>query len=130
LVVAQHCDVEAADAGGAGPLAERRQQRGPDAAPLPRVDHFDRHLGRFEVLQPHVAGDPDRRAGRRREGDQRLVVPMVDVEQKAELARAELGLGVEISLVAGLWAEPAEGEGDRPAVAGLKLADRELTRHR
>jgi hypothetical protein len=47
---------------------------------LPAVDYLDRHLGLIEPVQAHVAGDADWRSGRRREGDERLVMPVVDVK--------------------------------------------------
>ena len=59
-----------------------------------------------EIVEADVAGDPDRRARRWREGDQRLVVPVVDVEQPAELTGASSCLGMKIALVAGLDAQP------------------------
>jgi hypothetical protein len=92
--------VKAADAGGPGALGERREQCRSDAVALPRIDHLDRRLGDVELLQPHVAGDPDRCPRRRRERDQRLVVPMVDVQQATQVARGQLGLGGEIALIA------------------------------
>jgi hypothetical protein len=128
-VVAQHRHLQPADAGGPCPRAETGDQRGAHATALPPVDDLDGHLCGIEVVQAHVAGDPDRRPRRRREGDQRLMVPVVDVEQDAQLARGQVGLRGEVALVAGARAEPAEGEGDRAPVGRAKLADRDLIPH-
>jgi hypothetical protein len=73
--------VEAADSGARRALGERRQQRCAHPVALPAVDHLDRHLGLVERIHAHVAGNPDRRPGRRRERDQRLVMPVVDVDE-------------------------------------------------
>jgi hypothetical protein len=122
--------VEAADPAPCCPLGERRQECRPHPVALPFVDHRDRHLGRFEViLEAHVAGDPDWRAGRGRERDQRFVMPVVDVEKPGQLAR-QLGAGGEEPLVAGLLAQMSQRECDRPAIGRVELADRDLTAHR
>jgi hypothetical protein len=57
-------------------------------------------------------------------------MPVVDVEQEAQLARRELVLGAEVALIAGLGAEMPEGEGDRSVVGGPELPDRDLRPHR
>jgi hypothetical protein len=92
---------------------------------LPSIDDLDRHLGGLEVVQPHVASDPDRHPGRRRERDQRLVVPVVDVEQVAELTGTQDRLGREVALVARAFAQMAEHERQRVLVGAKKLADRD-----
>jgi hypothetical protein len=122
--------VEAADPGRSSPLAERGHQRRAHAVVLPFVDHLDRHLRGVELVQTDIAGDPDRRAGRWRERDQRLVVPVVDVEEVAELALAQGGLDREVALIAGSLAQVPECEGDGSPVGGAELADGDLTRHR
>jgi hypothetical protein len=124
-VAAQHRYLEAADAGSAGPLAQRGHERGTDATVLPVVDDLDRHLGRLEVVQAHVPGDPDRRPRRRRERDQRLVVPMVDTHEPYQLAWGEFVLRAEVPLIPGLRAEMRERERDSSAVGRKKLADRD-----
>jgi hypothetical protein len=129
-VVAQHRDVKAADAGGSSSLRKGREQRGADAAALPLVDHLDRHLGGLEVLEPHVAGDPDRRAGRRGVGDQRLVMPVIDARQTGQIAGGQVRPDGEEPLVAGPLAQAAERERHRPSIGRAQLADRDLTVHR
>jgi hypothetical protein len=118
--------VEAADAGARRALGERRQQGRAYAVALPAVDHLDRDLGGIELLKAHVAADPDRRPGRGREGDQRLVMPMVDLDEQAEVPWRQRGLGGEEALIAGLLAEPSEGERDGPAVGGGERANRDI----
>jgi hypothetical protein len=118
--------VEVADAGGSGALGERRQQRDANAAMLPAVDHRDCHLSRLEVvLQADVARDPDRRAWLRRERDQRVVMPVVDPHEPADVAGAEDGLRREEALEARTLAEVVEGEHEGPAVGRPQLADRD-----
>jgi hypothetical protein len=129
-VVAQHRHVEPADAGGVRLSRERLEQGAPNAAPLPAVDHLDRDFGGIEFRKAGVAGDPDRGSGRRREGDQRLVVPVVDAQQEAQLARGQLVLGAEVALVARLGTEVAEHERDGAAIAVSELPDRDLIPHR
>jgi hypothetical protein len=125
-VLAQHRHVEAADARQSCALGERRQQRAADAAMLPAVDHRDRHLSGLEVvLQPDVARDPDRGAWRRRERDQRLVVPVVDAQEPAQVPRAQHRLGREEAQEARALAQVLEGEHEGPAVRSLQLANRE-----
>jgi hypothetical protein len=124
LVVAEHRHVEAPDAGAPCPVDECRHQFGANPLVLPAVDDLDRHLGGVECLEPHVAGDPDRRPGRRREGDQRLVVPMVDVDQVGELAGRQLGLGGEEALVARPRAEVGKRERHRGSIRRQQLANR------
>jgi hypothetical protein len=63
-VLAQDRCVEATDARSACPIGQRREQDGPHAAMLPLVDDLDGHLGGIEVVEAHIAGDPDRRSGR------------------------------------------------------------------
>jgi hypothetical protein len=72
-----------------------------------------------------VAGDPDRRPRRRRERDQRLVMPVVDVDQALQLARSQGRLAREVALIPGALAEPAKCERDRPSVGAGELADRD-----
>jgi hypothetical protein len=72
-----------------------------------------------------VAGDPDRRPRRRRERDQRLVMPVVDVDQALQLARRQGQLAREVALIPGALAEPAKCERDRPSVGAGELADRD-----
>jgi hypothetical protein len=64
-VVAQDRRLEAADTGARRTHRERAHQRRADASALPAIDHLDGHLGRVELLKAHIAGDPDRRPGRR-----------------------------------------------------------------
>jgi hypothetical protein len=92
--------METADARGAGALGERGQQSDADAPVLPAVDDLDRDLGGVELVEPDVPGDPDRGPRRRRVRDQRHVVPVVDIEESAELARSERRLRGEVALVA------------------------------
>jgi hypothetical protein len=125
LVVPQHRHPELADAGGPRPLGERREQRRAHPAALPFVHHLERHLGDVELIQPHVARDPDRSPRQGRVGDEGLAVPVVDVEQATELARGQLGLGGEVALVAGLRAQPSEGKRHRAVVGGHEFADRD-----
>ena len=118
--------MEAADAGSARASAQRGHQRGADAVALPAVDYLNRDLGRLEVvIEADVAGDPDRGARRRGVRDQRLVMPVVDIEESIELARGERGLQREIALVARAIAEPGKREHDRPAVRRCELANRD-----
>jgi hypothetical protein len=122
--------VEAAYPGPHRALGERGEQGGAHPVALPAVDHLDRHLGLVERLESHVAGDPDRLARRRRERDQSLVVPVVDVEQAVQLARRQDRLDGEVALMARALAQPAEGEREGPAVGGGELADGDVTPHR
>jgi hypothetical protein len=92
---------------------------------LPAVDYLQRHLGLIELVQAHVARNPDGRSGWRREGDERLMVPVVDIEQPGQLARRELWLGRQVTLIAGALAEAPERERDGPAVRSGELTDRE-----
>jgi hypothetical protein len=118
LVVAEHRHPKAPDPGRRGPLGELRQEGSPDAAALPAIDHLDRHLGSIEVVEPQVAGDTDRRTRLGREGDQRLMVPVIDAHEPSQLPLRELGLGAEIALIARARAEMSEREGQRPPVEG------------
>jgi hypothetical protein len=121
--------VKTADAGGPGPLGERGEQRDADAPVLPPVDDLDRHLCGLEVvIEADVARDPDRRARRRRVRDQRLVVPVVDVEEPAQVAGTQDRLGREEALEARALTEPGERERDGPAVRGSELTNRD-SRH-
>jgi len=122
-VAAQHRRVKAADARGPCPLAERHQELGADAAVLPGVDHLDRDFRRFEVVEAHVAGDSDRRPRWWRKGDHRLVMPMVDAHEAAQLARGKFILRAEVALIAGLRAQAAERERERSAVRRKEFAD-------
>jgi hypothetical protein len=122
--------VEAADPGAHRAVGERSQQRRADPMALPVVDDRDRHLGLVELGQAHVACDPDRRPRRRRERDQRFVMPVVDVEELGQLTRRELGLGREEALVAGPGAQMPEREDERAAIGRAELADRQLIPHR
>ena len=79
---------EALDAVLAGPLDEPLEQRGGGAAALPVVDDGDRDLGLGGLVGADVAGDPDR-APLAVEGDQRLVVVVVDLGQVGEVAVGE-----------------------------------------
>jgi hypothetical protein len=109
--------VEAADARRSGARGERREQRGADAASLPAVNHGDRDLGGLKVVfEPDVARDRDRGAGRGRERDQRLVVPVVDAQEQAHVAWAQLRLGAEEPQEARALAQVTEGELDHPPV--------------
>jgi hypothetical protein len=125
VVAAQHRHVETADAGRPCPIAERGHEGGANAAVLPIVDDLDRHLGGLEVVEAHVAGNPDRRPRRRRERDQRLVVPMVDVDEAGQLARRQLGLGGEEALVARLRAQVSKRERHGGSIRGQQFADRD-----
>jgi hypothetical protein len=116
---------KAADSGAPGALGKRRHQGRAHAAALPLVDHLDRHLGLVELLQADVAGDPDGRPRRRRERDQRLVMPVVDVDQALQLAGSQGRLAREVALIPGALAEPAKCERDRASVGGDELADRD-----
>jgi hypothetical protein len=118
LVIAEHRHAKAPDPGRCGPLGKPRQEGGPDAAALPAIDHLDRNLGCIEVVEPQVAGDPDRRARLGRERDQCLVVPVIDAHEPSQLPLGELGLGAEIALIARSRAEMSEREGQRPPVEG------------
>jgi hypothetical protein len=123
--------VEATDPGAPRALGERLQQRGADPVSLPVVDDRDGHLGGFEVvLEADVTGDRDRRARRRRVRDQRLVMPVVDVEEPGKLTWRQLRLGGEEALVAGPGAQMPEREVKRSAIDRAQLADGDLIRHR
>ena len=121
--------MKTADAGGPGPLGERCEQRDADAPVLPPVDDLDRYLRGLEVvIEADVARDPDRRARRRRVRDQRLVVPVVDVEEPAQVAGTQNRLGREETLEARALTEPGERERHGPAVRGGELTNRD-SRH-
>jgi hypothetical protein len=83
---------------------------------LPAVDDLDRHFRGIELVEPDVAGDPDRGARRRRACDQRLVVPVIDVEEPAQIMGAQRRFGREEALKARALAEVLEGEHEGPAV--------------
>ena len=109
--------MEAADPGRAGAFAERGEQRDADALVLPAVDDLDRHLGGLEVvLKADVPGDRNRGARRRRVRDQRLVVPVIDVEEPPQVTCAQHRFGREEALEAGALAQPGERECDGPAI--------------
>jgi hypothetical protein len=92
---------------------------------LPAVDDGDRHFRGIELVEPDVAGDPDRGAWRRRVRDQRLVVPVIDVEESAQVTGAQHRFGREEALNARALAEVLEGEHEGPAVGRPQLADRD-----
>jgi len=118
--------VNTADAGGSGPLGERGEQRDADAPVLPPVDDRDRHLCGFEVvIEPDIARDRDRGARWGRERDQRLVVPVVDVEEPAQVVGTQNRLAREEALKARALAEVLEGEYEGAAVGRPQLADRD-----
>jgi hypothetical protein len=84
---------------------------------LPAVDDSDRDLGGLEVVfQPDVARDPDRRPGRGRERDQRLVVPVVDAQEALHVAWAQRRLWPEEAQEARALAQMGERELHHPPV--------------
>ena len=107
------------------PLGQRHHERSAHPVALPAVNHLDRHLGHVELVEPDVAGDSDRRSRWRRERDQGLVVPVVDVQEQAEVAGSQRGFRREVALVARALAQVAKREGDRVPIRGDELADRE-----
>ncbi len=67
--------------------ASRLRQRGAQAPPLPLVDDGHRRLGGGAVVEANEARDADGLAAAGVEGDQSLVVAVVDLGQVAQLRR-------------------------------------------
>ena len=109
--------------------ASRLQSDYAQAPALPLVDHGDRGLGGGAVVEPDEARDPHPVTGGRVEGDQRLVIVMVDVGEVVELGRRELVDRGHEALIARLLAEPLERVRDRVAVAGTDRANRPPPTH-
>ena len=110
----------------AGPLGEQVGEGDAEAATLPLVDHRHRGLGAGAVVEANEAGDPDAVPGLRVEGDQRLVIVVVDVGEVFELRRRELVDRGHEPLVARLLAESPERLDDRVAILGADRANHHL----
>jgi hypothetical protein len=70
-----------------GPLRQQARQRGTQAPALPRVDDRHRGLSRDPVLEANETRDADGFATAGIEGDQSLVIVVVDLGQVAQLRR-------------------------------------------
>ena len=75
---------------GTGTIGEQAADRGPGPPAVPVVDDRHRGLGADAVVEPHESTDPDgsRLPRLALEGDQRLVVVVVDLGQVAKLRLA------------------------------------------
>ena len=70
------------------PVGQSREQHTPQAAPLPVVDHGYGQLGDLcVVVRANVARDAHRFPAQLVDGDDRLVVAVVDVNEVVELSR-------------------------------------------
>ena len=108
----------------AGARREQLEQQRPEAPPLPGVDDGDGRLGHAgPPREAHEAGDADALARLRVQGDQGLVVAVVDLGQVVEHLVAQLRHGDEEALVARLGTEPLEPGAEQVAVLRLDRPD-------
>src|SRR5438128_5759853 len=90
LVGLQHETREARDALLPCPRGEATQQQRPQSAPLPVIGHRHGGLRLVGVLAgTHVTGHPEAVAARGLDGDERLVVVMIDLGQVRQLRGGE-----------------------------------------
>ena len=123
-ILGQQQGTEADDALGARPLGEQVEQRGPDAAALPVVDHRDRELGHVRPLGgAHEARDADALARLGVERRERLVVMMVDVREVGDVVVGQDGHRGKEAPVARHRPEALEPRQQEGAIVGTRGAD-------
>ena len=106
-------------------LRQRVEQQPADPAPLPVVGDHDGRLGDVGA-RPHVPGDADAVPRHGVDGDERLVVAVVDAREVVEVAVAEPRHRPEEPAVARLGAQPLEALGQGRPVLGLDRPDVDL----
>src|SRR6266508_1945889 len=130
LVLAHHLAGEPLDAIGQGGQAKRAQEGRSHTLAPPELAYRDRHFGRRRVVaQADIAGHPDERPGIRtigRQGDQGLVVAVVDVDHPPQQRRAEPRHGREEPEPAAGRIEPLEAGGRQRSIVGTDRADANL----
>jgi hypothetical protein len=100
----------------------RSSRRLPEPAALPVVDDDQRGLGDAGP-GADVAGHADPVAGVGVDGDERLVVVVVDVREVLDVARAQVRHRAEEPPVARLGAQTFEARDEQRAVVGLERPD-------
>ena len=127
----QHCDralVGCEDAGPerrvplvAGTSGELREQCRAEPVSLPVVGHGRRDLGHPGLAwQLDVAGGPDPAPCGGIDGDDGLVVMVVDVDEEVELSLCQSRLGAREAEVARLVGQSSDGGGESFAIASLE----------